>query len=169
MQMIKYTILFFILLSSTLIGKYIAEHYYYRLKELEDIKTALNILKSKIKFTYEPLPEIFNEIAKNINKNISQLFENSTKKMKDKTATEAWNEAIEEYKGNLTEDDKKAIQTLSKMLGTTDLEGQISQIEVTENFLDNQIKQAQEEKNKNEKLYKKLGSTIGLAIVIILI
>ena len=89
--------------------------------------------------------------------------------MKDKTATEAWNEAIEEYKGNLTEDDKKAIQTLSKMLGTTDLEGQISQIEVTENFLDNQIKQAQEEKNKNEKLYKKLGSTIGLAIVIILI
>ena len=165
MQFIKYSMLLLVFISSTLIGKYIAQHYYYRLKELEDIRTALNIFK----FTYEPLPEIFNEIAKNINKNIAQLFENSTKKMENKTATEAWNESIEEYKGNLTEEDKQVIKTLSKMLGTTDSEGQISQIEVTENFLDNQIKQAQEEKNKNEKLYKKLGSTIGLAIVIILI
>ena len=51
----------------------------------------------------------------------------------------------------------------------TDIEGQISQIKVTESFLEKQIKQAQEEKNKNERLYKKLGTTIGLAIVIILI
>ena len=40
---------------------------------------------------------------------------------------------------------------------------------MTENFLDEQIRQAQEEKNKNEKLYKKLGMSIGMAIVIILI
>ena len=40
---------------------------------------------------------------------------------------------------------------------------------MTENFLDEQIRQAQEEKNKTEKLYQKLGMTIGLAIVIILI
>ena len=44
----------------------------------------------------------------------------------------------------------------------------MSQIEVTESFLDEQIRQAQEEKNKNEKLYKKLGMSIGMAIVIIL-
>ena len=45
----------------------------------------------------------------------------------------------------------------------------MSQIEITESFLEEQIRQAQEEKNKNEKLYQKLGMTIGLAIVIILI
>lgn len=49
------------------------------------------------------------------------------------------------------------------------MDGQLSQIEVTESFLDEQIRQAQEEKNKNEKLYKKLGMSIGMAIVIILI
>lgn len=48
------------------------------------------------------------------------------------------------------------------------MEGQLSQIEITESFLEEQIRQAQEEKNKNEKLYQKLGMTIGLAIVIIL-
>ncbi|MCI8641463.1 MAG: hypothetical protein HFJ59_06330 [Clostridia bacterium] len=45
----------------------------------------------------------------------------------------------------------------------------MSQIEVTEELLNKQIKEARSEKEKNEKLYKKLGSTIGLAIVIILI
>ena len=49
------------------------------------------------------------------------------------------------------------------------MDGQLSQIEITESFLEEQIRQAQEEKNKNEKLYQKLGMTIGLGIVIILI
>lgn len=40
---------------------------------------------------------------------------------------------------------------------------------MTEGFLNKQIKQAEQEKIKNEKLYKKLGTVIGLAIVIILI
>ena len=54
------------------------------------------------------------------------------------------------------------------MLGETDLEGQISQIDITLSFLDKQIQEAETEKNKNEKLYKKLGTIMGLALVIIL-
>ena len=44
-----------------------------------------------------------------------------------------------------------------------------SEINLTEKFLDKQIEIAQQEKDKNEKLYKTLGMTIGLAIVILLI
>ena len=54
------------------------------------------------------------------------------------------------------------------MLGQTDVEGQISEIEVTENFLNMQIEKAEEDKKKNQKLYKTLGVTIGLVFVIIL-
>lgn len=169
MQLFKYSLLILVFISSTLIGKYLSLRYSYRLIELEELKTALNILKSKIKFTYEPLPEIFYSITQNTNKNISKIFLNAINKMKIENASIAWEKSIEEYDGNLTKEDKQVIKNLSKLLGATDLEGQISQIEVTENFLENQIRQAQEEKNKNEKLYKKLGSTIGLAIVIILI
>ena len=74
-----------------------------------------------------------------------------------------------ELKNNLNKDDKQALSMLSKMLGQTDIEGQTSQIEITQNFLTVQIKQALEEKQKNEKLYSRLGTTIGLVIVIILI
>ena len=42
-------------------------------------------------------------------------------------------------------------------------------IELTETLLENQIKEALEEKLKNSKMYRTLGVTVGLAISIILI
>ena len=45
MQSIKYCMLFFVFISSMLIGKYISKQYIYRLEELEEIKNALNIFK----------------------------------------------------------------------------------------------------------------------------
>lgn len=168
MQLIKYFILFLILILATMVGRFLSKKYVYRLEELEDIKNAFNILKSKIKFTYEPIPEIFGEISKATNTNVSNLFKIAKIKMNDLTANEAWEEAVEESENNLKKEDKEVLKTLSKLLGQTDVEGQISQIEITENFLENKIKEAEEEKRKNEKLYTRLGTIMGLAIVIIL-
>lgn len=82
MQVIKYIMLFFVFISASLIGKMVAKKYTYRVQELEEMKNALNVFKSKIKFTYEPIPEIFEEIEKNTvnstdmcaNKNIAKYF-----------------------------------------------------------------------------------------------
>lgn len=168
MKIVKYFILFLILVFSTLIGKFLSKKYVYRLEELDDIKNALNILKTKIKFTYEPIPEIFEEISNNVNKNVGRIFSLAKEEMRDKIASEAWENAVEKVECNLKREDKKVIKTLSKLLGQTDVEGQISQIEITEEFLEEQIKEAKEEKIKNEKLYTRLGTVIGLTIVIIL-
>lgn len=116
MQIIKYCMLFFVFILSVLIGRYISQKYRYRLEELEEMKNALNIFKSKIKFTYEPIPEIFQEISKNINYNISKLFNKATDNMQDETASLAWEKAIDEFSGNLNKEDKQAIKTLSKLL-----------------------------------------------------
>ena len=91
------------------------------------------------------------------------------KNMQEFSAGEAWEKAVHTSETNLNDEDIHVLLMLSKMLGQTDIEGQISQIEITESFLEKQITQAEQEKNKNEKLYRKLGTTIGLAIVIILI
>ena len=169
MQIIQYVMLFFVFVASSLIGKMVAKKYTYRLQELEEMKNALNVFKSKIKFTYEPIPEIFEEIEKNTEENIARIFRLARSKMLNKSAEVAWKEAIEEAQNNLNKEDKQALSMLSKMLGQTDIEGQTSQIEITQNFLGVQIKQALEKKKKNEKLYSRLGTTIGLVIVIILI
>ena len=168
MQVLKYFMLFIILVACSLIGKYLSKKYILRVNELEEMKNALNMFQSKIKFTYEPIPEIFQEIAQNTSKNIGQVFYLAKEKMQTTTANIAWEEAIEASQNNLTKEDKYILKTLSKLLGQTDIEGQTSQIEITQKFLESQIKEAQEQKEKNEKLYSKLGTTIGLAIVIIL-
>ena len=105
MQFIKYCMLFLVFLSATLIGKYISQKYKFRLDELEEMKNALNIFKSKIKFTYEPIPEIFDEIS---NETIL--------KMGDTSASIAWENAVDNFSGNLNYEDKQAIKTLSKLL-----------------------------------------------------
>ena len=102
MQFIKYCMLFFVFLIATLIGKNISQKYKFRLDELEELKNALNIFKSKIKFTYEPIPEIFVGISNNSNKNISNLFNMAVDKMKTESAGVAW--------------DRQALKTLSKLL-----------------------------------------------------
>ena len=51
MIIIKYIFLFIILAISTLIGKFVSRKYVYRLDELEEMQSALNIFKTKKKET----------------------------------------------------------------------------------------------------------------------
>ena len=157
-----------IFLSCSAIGLLISKKYEERVVQLKEFKNALNMFKTKIKFTYEPIPEIFQEISKNTNKNVRNIFLNAKEKMNATTANIAWKQAIDESITNLKDEDKQILKTLSKLLGQTDSEGQISQIEITEKFLDIQIKEATDDKQKNEKLYTRLGTIMGLAIVIVL-
>lgn len=169
MYIVKVIILFIIFILSNQIGKIIAGKYRYRFEELCEMKNALNIFRTKIKFTYEPIPEIFEEIAQNTGNNINEVFLLARDLMKNKTASDSWQEAVFKSQNNLKNEDKKILNMLSKMLGESDIEGQVSQIDITQEFLDKQIKIAEEEKVKNEKLFKKLGTITGAAIVIILI
>ena len=168
MQFIKYILFTFIFFESLKIGKLLSKKYVDRVHELKDMKNALNIFKSKIKFTYEPIGEVFSEIAKTLKNNIGAIFKEAKNRMEVQSAGLAWEKAIEQSKNNLTQEDKQVLKILSKLLGQTDVEGQISQIEITEQFLQKQISLAEAEREKNEKLYKKLVPTIGLAIIVIL-
>ena len=169
MQIIKYCMLFLIFVTSVGIGKLISKKYINRVLELKEIKNALNILKTKIKFTYEPLPEIFREMSQNLQYSIDEIFYLTSIKMEEISVKEAWCDTISKLNLNINEEDKNILKSLGKLLGRTDVEGQISEIEVVNSFIEKQIEKAEEDKNKNAKLYKTLGTVIGLAIVIILI
>ena len=107
---IKIVIYTFIFLSCSLIGILISKKYANRVNELKEFKNALNIFKTKIRYTYEPIPDIFMQISENVNSNIGNVFSQAANKM---------------------------------------------------NVL------AEQEKNKNEKMYRTLGAIIGMVIVII--
>ena len=104
-----------------------------------------------------------------MNHNIGEIFEKSSKRMESESAGVAWEEAVDSSDTNFSKEDAEIIKSLAKMLGKTDIDGQVSEIRLTNKFLDVQIKDAENEKMKNEKLYKTLGATVGLALVIVLI
>ena len=62
MIIIKWIILLLVVCS--LLGSIIANSYKDRVTDLKKIKVALNILKTKIQYTYQPLPEIFLSLSK---------------------------------------------------------------------------------------------------------
>ncbi len=168
MLIVKIIIYTFIFLSSSLIGMLLSKKYSNRVNELKEFKNALNVFKTKIRYTYEPIPEIFNQISENINSNISNVFKFAANKMDVLTAGDAWQVALKMEDLNLNEEDKTVIGNLGKLLGKTDLQGQLSSIEMTLDFLDQQIRKAEIQKNKNEKMYRTLGMIAGISIVIIL-
>lgn len=169
MQIIKYLTLILILSLTSYIGILISKKYLNRVKDLKEMKNALNMFSTKIKFTYEPIPQAFREISKKTKPNISNIFKNVCEKMNTENAGKAWEDALEESNTNMTKEDIEVLKNLSNLLGKVDIEGQVNEVELVENFLDTQIELAEEEKQKYVKMYKTLGITIGLAVVIILI
>lgn len=169
MIIIKFIILSGIFCLSTACGITISRKYITREKELKEMLNALNIFEEKIKFTYEPIPDVFKEISEKCISSIGNIFKSASDNMQIMSAGEAWEKAIDESETKLNKGDEDTIKGLAKMLGQMDLDGQVNEIRLTMKFLENKIEDAQMERKKNEKLYKTLGATIGLAIVIILV
>ena len=72
MQIIKYITLILILSLTSYIGILISKKYLNRVKDLKEMKNALNMFSTKIKFTYEPIPQTFKEISQKTKPNISE-------------------------------------------------------------------------------------------------
>lgn len=70
---------------------------------------------------------------------------------------------------SLTDYDKNIISSTLKNLGRNDLESQINIIENGIAILDSQIKEANEIKTTNSKLYRTIGTITGIMIVVIFI
>ena len=169
MLILKYIIIILIFFTSVSIGDLVSKKYILRVKELKEFKNAFNIIETKIKFTYEPLSNIFIETSKLLSKNVAKIFESTVIYMKQLNAGEAWDKSLEESETNLKKEDIENIKNFGKMLGTVDKDGQISMLEVTKNFIEMQIDKAKTEENKSSTLYITLGVIVGLAFIVILI
>lgn len=169
MLVLKIVMLFAVFGTISAIGVKISNEYVERANNLKQIKKALNIFETKIMYTYEPIPDVFLEISKKIKGDVGKLFFYASKNMSIDFAGDAWEKSLDCSNIMISEEDKEALKSLGKLLGSTDIDGQLSQIRLVNGFLDEQIKEATEQKNKNEVMYKKLGVIVGLAVVIVLV
>lgn len=165
---IKLVMLVLILIICTQIGILKAKTYDNRVIALKKFKNALEMLKSKIEFTYEPIKDIFEEISKIIYSEQDNVFASTINIIDEKGVNDSWNLAVEN-ENNFNDEDKSTIKMFGKLLGKTDKAGQINEINLTSKLVDRLIEKAESEKAKNYKLFKTLGVVIGIGTCIILV
>ncbi len=161
MILIKFVLLGLIVITCSLIGNIKAKTFEKRYLELKKFKNGLEIFKSKLEFTYEPVNEIFGDVSKLIYEDNDNIFKRFTQ-------SGNWDIAVDNQK-NFENDDKEVAKGLGKMLGKLDKSGQLNEINLVDGFIDKQLEKAFEVKEKNEKLYKVLGKSVGIAIAIVFI
>ena len=120
MIILKYIFLILVFGCCCLMGVMISKKFKNRVIELKEFKNILNILEAKIKFTYEPLGDIFNEISLMTDEKsgISKVFKEAMQKMKTNDVTASWDEALESSKSflSLNKEDINIIKGLGKLL-----------------------------------------------------
>lgn len=157
MIFIKSIILMLVFGITLFLGLAMANKYKYRVQDLKTIRAILNIIETKIKYTYQPLPQIFEDISNQFSGSIGEIFKTAKDKMKQLSAGDAWCYAIDNSTTSMNEEDLSVLKNFEAMLGKTDAEGQLSEIDLIKSFIEIQIHKAEEEQRKNEKLYKNLG------------
>lgn len=118
MQVFKFILLFLVFGGASYIGVLMSKRYSNRTEELKQIKTALSMLETKIKFTYEPLPEIFEQISKTMTENVGKIFDIANTRLKNSTVKDAWKEAVDKVSLNINTEDKAILKELGNLLRT---------------------------------------------------
>lgn len=148
------------------IGCYKAKLCEERVKELQRFLNGITMFENKVEFTYEPINHIFSDISKVIYENKENIFISVQSSNKDINIL--WSEESDKIK-NINNEDKEIIKIFGKLLGKTDIKGQLGQIKLTSKLIEKQIEKAEIEKSKNFKVYKTMGMISGLGICIILV
>ena len=122
MLLLKILNLIAIFLVCFYMGSYKAKECQNRVVELQKFLSGITMFKNKVEFTYEPINSIFGDISNVIYENNENLFKRTQNKSEDINI--AWIKAVENLK-NINEEDKEIIKMFGKLLGKTDIKGQI--------------------------------------------
>ena len=119
MIILKLICLFLIFFISMKIGFIMANRYKLRLNNLENIKTSLNLFKTKIEYTNDTVTQVFNQISKIIYEDKENIFKNTITNLEKDKLYENWQKCLLNEK-ILKEDDKQILKIFGKNLGKLD-------------------------------------------------
>ncbi|NBI06654.1 stage III sporulation protein AB [Senegalia massiliensis] len=163
-----------IFIPSTIIGIMLSRKYSNRVENITSLINCILILDTEIIHLSNPVNLAFKNVYERSKSKVSIIFLKTIETLnnnRDSNLYSAFKNTleVERLKYNFTKQDKEILLSLAKVIGVTDREEQKKYFDTTIEQLKIQRKQAIEEANKNEKLYKKLGIIFALLIILILI
>lgn len=172
-MLLKITGFILVMMATTAAGVFFAGKDGYRAKDLYQMKTALNILKSEIEYALTPVPEAMGHISQKINEPVNQIFKcfyDTALTDKKIGIYDIWEKSIEENKSctYFEKDDIECFKCFGKTLGYLDKNMQLNSIEITLDYIDEKIDMLNSVSDKNKKLYTSLGILSGLMICVVL-
>lgn len=161
-----------IIFCTCFLGFYYSYKPFYRKKDILEMKRAIICLVSEIKL-YSNLKEAIFNIQKNINCPIKIFFENFLYNLENKKGEELyilWEDAINNSEKHFfTNADIENFKMLGKIISNIDIDLNLDSIKIIIDYIDNEIKNIENEKMKLCKMYQSLGVLSGLMIIILLI
>ena len=160
-----------ILFITSYMGMELANSLKSREEVLTDMITFLRLVQNEMMYMLNSLPTAYEMSRQRLNtelKNVLGAISLDMSKLGTGKVDASITNNINSIK-SLNEYDKEIIISTLKNLGRSDLESQYNIIENAISIINKQIKEANEIKNKNSKVYKTIGVITGLMIVIIFI
>lgn len=162
----------FIVIGCTLFGSAYGRQYRERVAYLTDFQKRLDILKNEIAFFKGVLADSLQraaEFAGPAQALFATMLEQLNTNQPIDTET-AWETACEKaFKQlSLTVEEADAIRALGRLLGASDVEGQLSNIEAIQAQVQMLMEKAEAARKKNEPMWQKIGPVVGVAIAIFL-
>lgn len=173
-MIIKIILSFLIIGLSTAAGFFYSEGFKKRTDQLNELARSINQFQNELIYTHTALPEILSNISKKSKYPISCIFENIASILNTNEVDNvysAFEKAFTENRKNLSidENDINIMLDMAKTIGESDIDGHKRIFQLTLNNLKKQIEKSEEAANKNVKMYRYLGFTIGTTVVIMLI
>ena len=154
-----------IFFSSARLGIYFGGAVGRRIGDLLELKKALLIFKSEIR--YSALAEAFCNISEKIKPEVAEIFSAAAKK--NGPPSQTWSEALLNAKTNLAAEDIDYFLSFGSCLGFLDKSMQENNIELFISYIDKQVAYLSAESVKNKKMWASLGALGGALACVLLI
>ncbi len=163
-----------VMLAGGLIGTTVARSYERRPRELRELRSGLQLLETEIIYGATPLPDALDRVAQSCRGNIGYLFGYASKRLysgEGFTAAEAWESALGSLSQmtSLNSDDLAVLQRLGSFLGVSDQGDQEKHMRLIAKQMTHQIEKAENDARVNVKLWRYLGISCAVVIVMILV
>ncbi len=172
--MLKILACIMIIGATSAIGFIYGESFKKRTKQLNEIQRCVNQLQNDMVYNHNTLPDAILNVSQKSISPIKNVFEEvSTLLFSNKVDNvyQAFYKVFNKRKEalNLKKGDINVILDLAKTLGECDIEGQRRMFTLALDSLKKQLESSEISMNKNVKMYRYLGFSLGTMVVIILI
>jgi len=142
---------------------------------LQDLLLAVELLETEIQFRQNPLPVAFEEVEKALKpQDVSLLFGKAAAYLKnnpEQLPAVGWAYGVEEIAGIVPLNSllKECLISFGQGLGMSDRSSQVRLFEVLKTQIREALEQAQNKRQKEERMWQYLGFAAGAGLVLLLL